>query len=131
MPLACNPDASQKPYCCGGVCFLIECWAIAQHSRVGVAGDVSYLGSVAESNERLSRFVDNKTYLTPLQEHDLVALTASYAAQLDMEAARNIVKQDTVITNEECQVLLSAIDLYRSSVSATCAALGNPRWVES
>ncbi|MEM7772293.1 MAG: hypothetical protein AAF327_17490 [Cyanobacteria bacterium P01_A01_bin.37] len=84
----------------------------------------------SQTSERLSSFVDSKTYLTPLQEHDLVALTALYAAQLDMQTARDIVKQDTIITSEESQVLLSAIDLYRSSVTATCAALDNPRWVD-
>ena len=83
------------------------------------------------TSERLSIFVDNKTYLTPRQEHDAVALTAHFAANLDMQLVRNIVGQDQTITDDERQVLLSTVDLFHSSVAATIAAMGSPRWVDS
>ena len=82
------------------------------------------------TSERLSVFVDCQTYLTPLQEHDLVALTALYVAQLDMATARDLVNGDKAIADTEREVLLAAIDLFQSAIASTCAALNNPRWVE-
>jgi hypothetical protein len=80
--------------------------------------------------ERLSLFLDNQTYLSLAQEHDLKALTALYAGHLDMQLVREIIDQDSLTTEIEKQVLRAAVDLYQLSVASTCAALGNPRWIE-
>lgn len=82
------------------------------------------------TSERLSQFVESNTYLTQRQEHDLAALTARYVSQLDTSLAHGIVKEDLTISDTERDVLLAAIELFRNSISSTCAALGNPRWVE-
>jgi hypothetical protein len=82
------------------------------------------------TSERLSLFVDNQTYLSTTQEHDLKALTALYVAHLDTQLIREIIAQDPLTTDTEKQVLLAAVELYQVSGMSTCAALGNPRWVE-
>jgi hypothetical protein len=80
--------------------------------------------------ERLSLFVDNQTYLSPTQEHDLIALTALYAGQMDMQLVREIIDQDLLTTDAEKQVLRAAVDHYQISAASTCAVLGNPHWIE-
>lgn len=84
----------------------------------------------SSTSERLSLFVDNQTYLSATQEHDLKALTALYAAHLDTQLVRDLIAQDPVTTDPEKQILLAAVELYQVSGASTCAALGNPRWVE-
>jgi hypothetical protein len=82
------------------------------------------------TSERLSLFVDNQTYLSATQEHDLKALTAIYIAHLDTQLIREIIAQDPLTTDTEKQVLLAAVELYQVSGTSTSAALGNPRWVD-
>lgn len=82
------------------------------------------------TSDRLPQFVDKHAYLTQLQEHDLAALTAKFVSLLDIQLARDVIKQDSTITVTDQEVLLTTVDLFHNSVSATCAALGNPRWVE-
>lgn len=82
------------------------------------------------TSERLSTFVENQTYLNALQEHDLVAITAIYVTQLDVNVAREIVTTDQTIADTEREILLAAIDLFQSATTSTHAALGNPKWIE-
>lgn len=82
------------------------------------------------TSERLSVFVDSKTYLSPRQEHDLIALTALYATQLDTQIVREIIGQDQATNESEKALLLAAIELYSAATASTYAALGNPRWIE-
>lgn len=82
------------------------------------------------TSERLSVFVDSNTYLSQRQEHDLTALTALYATQLDTPFVRELVEQDQATNDEEKALLLAALELYIASTGSTFAALGNPRWVE-
>lgn len=82
------------------------------------------------TGERLSIFVDSNTYLSQRQEHDLVALTAYYTTQLDMQLVRELIAQDLATNEEEKALLLAAVELYHTSATSTYAALGNPRWVE-
>lgn len=82
------------------------------------------------TSERLSVFVESETYLTPRQEYDLVALTAHYVANLDTNTAADVVRDDAALTDGDRQLLLSAIELFKSSTTATYMALGNPRWVD-
>lgn len=82
------------------------------------------------TSERLSLFVDNQVYLSATQEHDLKALTALYAVHLDTQLVREIIAQDQLTADAEKQVLLAAVELYQVLGESTCAALGNPRWVE-
>lgn len=82
------------------------------------------------TSERLSIFVDSKTYLSQRQEHDLIALTALYAAQLDTQIVREIIGQDQATNDSEKALLLAAIELYSAATASTHAALGNPRWIE-
>lgn len=82
------------------------------------------------TSERLAIFVDSNTYLSQRQEHDLIALTVLYTAQLDMQLVREIIEQDQATNESEKAILLAAIELYRASTESAYAALGNPRWVE-
>lgn len=82
------------------------------------------------TSERLSIFVDSGTYLSQRQEHDLIALTALYTTQLDTQLVREIIAQDQATEESEKALLLAAIELYSASTASTCAALGNPRWVD-
>ena len=82
------------------------------------------------TSERLSVFVDSKQYLSQRQEHDLMALTALYTAQLDTQLVRDIIAQDDVTTESEKALLMAAVELYSVSAASSIAALGNPRWVE-
>lgn len=82
------------------------------------------------TSERLAVFVDSNTYLSQRQEHDLIALTTLYAAQLDTQFVREIIGQDQLTNESEKALLLAAIELYSASTASTYAAMGNPRWVE-
>ncbi len=82
------------------------------------------------TSERLSVFVDSQTYLSQQQEHDLISLTALYAAQQNTQLVREIIEQDSATTDSEKVLLLAAVELFISATAAACAALGNPRWVE-
>ena len=82
------------------------------------------------TGERLSIFADSDTYLSQRQEHDLVALTAYYTTQLDMQLVRELIAQDSATNEAEKALLLAAVELYQTAATSTCAALGNPRWIE-
>ena len=82
------------------------------------------------TSERLSVFVNSQTYLSQQQEHDLIALTALYAAQQNTQLVREIIEQDSATTDSEKTLLLAAVELFVSAAASACAALGNPRWVE-
>ena len=82
------------------------------------------------TSEQLSVFVDSKSYLSQRQEHDLIALTALYAAQLDTQLVREIIGQDQATNESEKALLLAAIELYSAATASTYAAMGNPRWIE-
>lgn len=82
------------------------------------------------TSENLSTFKSARTYLTQIQEQSLVALTAHHVANLLTPEIRAIVKEDISLSDADRMVLQSALDLYLSSASATCAALGTPKWVD-
>lgn len=82
------------------------------------------------TSEQLSVFVDSEKYLSQRQEHDLMALTALYTAQLDTQLVRDIITQDALTTEVEKELLLAAVELYVVSAASSYSALGNPRWVE-
>jgi hypothetical protein len=75
-------------------------------------------------------FTESQQYLTALQEHDLVALTARYVAQLGNSWIQYIVENDPVVTDDERVILESAIKLFRNTADTTVAALGDPRWID-
>lgn len=77
----------------------------------------------------LAHFKDGK-YLTQLQEHDVVSLTAMYVGSLRTEWVDRIIKQDTSISDQERLVLEMALELYKICCDANYGALGNPRWIE-
>ena len=82
------------------------------------------------TSEQLSVFANSKKYLSQRQEHDLMALTAQYTAQLDLQLVRDIIEQDTATSDAEKALLLAAVELYKASATASYSALGSPRWVE-
>lgn len=82
------------------------------------------------TSQQLSIFVNTQKYLSQRQEHDLMALTALYTAQLDTQLVRAIIEQDGATTEKEKAMLLAAVELYQASTTASYSALGNPRWVE-
>jgi hypothetical protein len=86
------------------------------------------LESMTSSN--MSVFIENQQYLTALQEHDLVALTAQYISQLNNSGIQHIVANDPSITDDERTILKSALKLFSSNADTTIAALGHPRWIE-
>jgi hypothetical protein len=98
--------------------------------------------SLFESAEALYRTLDSHTsnslaifrdagrYLTLQQEHDLMALTALYAAAINTQWLQRIVDQDSALTESDRAVLKSALELYKTTTEATCAALGVPTWLE-
>lgn len=94
------------------------------------AAEAIYHSLAFLTNEQISVFVDAHKYLTPLQEHDLVSLTANYVALLSNDAIYQIVQCDETISEEDRATLKSALDLYSQTARATCIALGNPRWIE-
>jgi hypothetical protein len=82
------------------------------------------------TSEQLSVFIDAGRYLTPAQEHDLVALTANYVVTLNSFEIREIVNRDQSISEEDRSVLKLALGLYDNTARATSIALGNPQWIE-
>ena len=89
-----------------------------------------YNALAQETSEQLSIFVDSGRYLTPIQEHDLVALTARYVALLNSGHIRTIILQDQNLSEDDRVVLKAALDLYGTTAQASCLALGNPHWIE-
>jgi hypothetical protein len=85
-----------------------------------------------ESTTSSSRYVftESQQYLTALQEHDLVALTAQYVAKLGNSWIQYIVENDPAVTDDERATLKLAIDLFRNTADTTVAALGEPRWLD-
>ena len=82
------------------------------------------------TNEQLAIFTTARRYLTSVQEHDLMALTAHYAAAINTNQIYRIVNQDQTLSEADKVVLKSALDLYKTTTDATCAALGSPQWLE-
>jgi hypothetical protein len=82
------------------------------------------------TSEQLGVFVDAGRYLTPVQEHDLVALTTAYVVALHTQEIYEIIKRDQSITEDDRSVLMSALELYNNTAKASSTALGNPRWIE-
>jgi hypothetical protein len=82
------------------------------------------------TSEQLSVFVDAGKYLTRAQEHDLVALVTSLVSQLDIDLAVKLVEQEERLSTSERARLLSIVEIFKSTVQATTAALGHPQWIE-
>ncbi len=82
------------------------------------------------TGERLAIFTDSGRYLSAQQEHDLMALTAHYAAAINTHWVQRIVEQDEALIESDRVLLKSALALYKTTADATCAALGSPRWLE-
>ena len=82
------------------------------------------------TSEQLSVFARSKQYLSQQQEHDLMALTAQFTAQLDLQLVREIIAQDEATNEAEKALLLAAVELYKASATSSSSALGNPRWIE-
>ena len=82
------------------------------------------------TNEQLAIFKTPGRYLTSMQEHDLMALTAHYTAAINTSWIYRIVNQDQTLSDTDKVVLKSALDLYKTTTDATCAALGSPQWLE-
>lgn len=106
-------------------------------SPAGLA--VRYLFQVAEAlysslafhtSEQLGVFVDAGRYLTSLQEHDLVALTANYVVALNTFEIHEIINRDQSISEDDRSLLKLALELYDNTAKASSIALGNPRWIE-
>ena len=90
-----------------------------------------FYGTLKNStSEQLSIFANSQQYLSQQQEHDLMALTAQYTAQLDLQLARDVVAQDEATNEAEKALLLAAIELYKVSATSSYSALGSPRWLE-
>lgn len=94
------------------------------------AAEALYSLLAFHTNEQLTVFVNAKQYLTPTQEHDLVALTAKYVTTLNTIEINQIVNRDTSISEEDRSVLKSALELYRNTANTSAISLGNPRWIE-
>jgi hypothetical protein len=91
----------------------------------------SFYGTLeSATSSNMSVFVESQQYLTALQEHDLVALTAQYVTQLNNVGIQYIVANDPTVTDDERTILKSAIEIFRNSADTTVAALGHPRWVD-
>jgi hypothetical protein len=82
------------------------------------------------TNEQLAIFKTAGRYLTSEQEHDLIALTAHYTAAINTIWIQRIVNQDQTLSDMDRIVLKSALDLYKTTTDATCAALGSPQWLD-
>lgn len=80
--------------------------------------------------ENLAIFTTSGRYLSVQQEHDLMAITAKYVAAIQTESIQRTLKQDSTLSEDDRAALKSALDFYGSITQATCAALGNPRWLE-
>jgi hypothetical protein len=83
-----------------------------------------------QTSERLTVFVDSGKYLTPLEEHDLVALTAQFVQALNTHEIQQIVTKDPTISEDERATLQLALDQFVSIAQTSASALGNPRWRE-
>lgn len=59
------------------------------------------------TSERLSVFVDAKKYLSPAQEHDLVALTALHVLALINSEVGQIIDQDPIVSEHERTKLIN------------------------
>jgi hypothetical protein len=82
------------------------------------------------TQESLAVFASSGKYLSPSQEHDLLALTANYISQLTNHNLSNFVAQDPSLAEEEKLTLQSALELFRQTATTVCKTLGNPRWIE-
>lgn len=94
------------------------------------AAETLYNSLAFHTNERLTVFVDAGQYLTPTQEHDLMALTAGYVAQINTSAIYEIINRDLSISENDRSILKLALELYRNTAQTSSIALGNPRWIE-
>ncbi|NJM77626.1 MAG: hypothetical protein HC852_19930 [Acaryochloridaceae cyanobacterium RU_4_10] len=83
------------------------------------------------TQESLAVFASSGKYLSASQEHDLVALTASYIFQLANHNPSSFVEQDPNLTEEEKLTLKHSLDMFRNRAATVCKTIGNPRWVES
>ncbi len=82
------------------------------------------------TSENLGIFTDAGRYLTIQQEHDLMALTTHYAEAVNTQWTQKIVEHDSTLAGSDRTALKSALELYKTTVAATCAALGSPTWLE-
>jgi len=82
------------------------------------------------TTENIAIFKEAGRYLSLQQEHDLMAITAKYAAAIQSDSIQRAVDRDSTLSEDDRAALKLALDFYRSTAQATCAALGNPRWLE-
>jgi hypothetical protein len=132
-PLRIKPNANT-------LCDFLQEQTLSQHAHQSLAYKAVYqLFETATSfyktldfftNPSLSTFIDNKKYLTALQEHDLIALTSHYIMNLGGTGVRDIVANDPGIGEDDRKILMAAIQLFYASAEATATALGNPCWIE-
>jgi hypothetical protein len=81
------------------------------------------------TSEQLAAFVDAGKYLTPAQEHDLIAITAHYIQGIETTTIRKIVEMEQLSDGDRA-VLYSALELFKSTADTSRAAVGRPRWVD-
>jgi len=83
------------------------------------------------TSEHFSHLVDAKTYLTPRQEHDTIALIAACGISLSAYSIQNSAEYDTAITEEERVLLQGAGKSWKDAALATHIVLSHPRWIDS
>ena len=82
------------------------------------------------TTENLAVFTTAGRYLSIQQEHDLMAITAQYAAAIQTESIQQVLNQDPTLSGSDRAALEFALEFYRTTTQATCAALGTPGWLE-